>query len=126
MHLSELPTDSGYFVRSLGPGSIRIVDDEYSHSLILHPEHGVTRWPVESLESLDAPSLEPLIALEPEIVLLATGRRMRFPDHDLRLEFLRRSIGLEVMTLDAAARTFNVLAGEARNVVAALIWEPGD
>ena len=38
---------------------------------------------------------------------------------------LRNNVGLEVMTLESAARTFNILASEDRRVVAALIWEPG-
>jgi uncharacterized protein len=35
--------------------------------------------------------------------------------------FYSREIGIEVMTTDAACRTFNVLVSESRNVVAALI-----
>jgi uncharacterized protein len=43
--------------------------------------------------------------------------------------FYRRNIGVECMTTRAACRTFNVLAGERRNVVAALLPpgnDPGD
>jgi len=124
MQLTEQPTDSRFFVRSLGPRSIRIVDEEYDHSLILDPERGVEPWPVDSVEGLSEASIQPLLAREPDVVLLATGRKMQFPEHALRIEFLRRNIGLEVMTLEAAARTFNILAAEERKVLAAMIWEP--
>ena len=41
-----------------------------------------------------------------------------FPPQAVLAQFLRRGIGLETMDNAAAARTFNVLAGEGRNVVA--------
>lgn len=125
MQLTEQTPDSRYFIRSLGPESIRIVDTDYAESLLLEPEAGVTRWPVTDVESLSRADLRPIVEREPEVVLLASGRTLRFPSQELRIELLRRNIGVEVMTLDAAARTFNVLAGEERRVLAALIWEPG-
>ena len=124
MQLTEHKPDSRYFIRSLGPESIRIVDTDYAESLLLEPEAGITPWPVPDIASLSQGDLEPVIARDPEIVLLASGRTLRFPSQEIRIELLRRGIGVEVMTLDAAARTFNVLAGEERRVLAALIWEP--
>jgi uncharacterized protein len=124
MQLTEQPTDSRFFIRSLGPASIRIVDEDFSHSLLLDPERGVEPWAIDSVAELTEEAIQPLLAREPDVVLLATGRAMRFPDHALRVEFLRRNIGLEVMTLEAAARTFNILAAEERRVLAAIIWEP--
>jgi len=122
MQLSEQAPEDRYFVRSLGPDSIRIVDEDWRQSLLLTPG-AVTPWPVSTLDQLNDEALAPILAHQPDVVLLATGRRMRFPDHRTRVELLRRNIGLEVMTLDAAARTFNVLAGEERRVLAAMIWE---
>ena len=37
------------------------------------------------------------------------------------IEVIRRGIGLEVMTTDAACRTFNILASDGRKVVAGLL-----
>ena len=122
MQLSEQAPEDRYFVRSLGPDSIRIVDEDWRQSLLLTPG-AVTPWPVSTLDQLNDAALAPILAHQPDVVLLATGRRMRLPDHRVRVELLRRNIGLEVMTLDAAARTFNVLAGEERRVLAAMIWE---
>ena len=39
----------------------------------------------------------------------------------LRAEFATRRIGLEVMEIGAACRTYNVLVGEERRVLAALL-----
>jgi len=118
----HLPEDS-YFVHSLSDSDIRIVDTTYRESLLLTPDTGVRRWPVESLEALEVDHLESVFEYRPDVLLLASGRRQRFPKRDIQIALLRRNIGLEVMTLDAAARTFNVLASEDRRVMAALIWE---
>jgi uncharacterized protein len=125
MQLTEHPPDSRYFIRSLGPESMRIVDTDYSESILLGPESGVSAWPVTDVDALTQADLQPIFERDPEVVLLASGRTLRFPAREIRIELLRRNIGVEVMTLDAAARTFNVLAGEERRVLAALIWEPG-
>lgn len=125
MQLTENRPDEQYFIHSLGPDAIRIVEERYSRSLILSPFKGVREWPVESVDALKTDHLAPILEWTPDVVLLATGRTQRFPSRDIQIEMLRNNIGLEVMTLEAAARTFNVLASEDRRVVAALIWEPG-
>ena len=62
----------------------------------------------------------PLFALAPEVVVLSTGARQVFPRAALRAEFATRKIGLEVMEIGAACRTYNVLVGEERRVLAAI------
>ncbi len=64
--------------------------------------------------------LEVLRSLEPEILLLGTGARLRFPPPDCMAVFLQQGIGMEVMDTAAACRTYNILLGEGRRVVAAL------
>ena len=68
--------------------------------------------------------LAPLLALEPEVILLGSGATQVFPPAAAMAACLGRGIGLEVMTNAAAARTFNVLAGEGRRVVAGFILNP--
>jgi len=125
MQLTENRPEEQYFIHSLGPDAIQIVETRYSQSVVLSPASGVQQWPVDSVDALEKQHLRPILDLRPDVVLLATGRQQRFPSREIQLEMLRSNIGLEVMSLDAAARTFNVLAGEDRQVVAALIWEPG-
>ena len=124
MQLTENRPEEQYFIHSLGPDAIRIVEDRYSRSVILSPSEGVRDWPVEGIDELEPRHFDPILAWAPDVVLLASGRTQRFPSREIQVEMLRNNIGLEVMTLEAAARTFNVLASEDRRVVAALIWEP--
>ena len=67
--------------------------------------------------------MQQLLALGSEIILLGTGSRLRFPPAPLLRLFLAARIGLEVMDLQAACRTYNILAAEGRNVAAALLFD---
>ena len=58
-----------------------------------------------------------------EIVLLGTGARQRFPHPRLTRALAQAGIGLEVMDLQAACRTYNILVAEERKVAAALLFE---
>ena len=74
--------------------------------------------------SLAVGDLEPLLALQPEVILLGSGAAQVFPPAATLAACLGRGIGIEVMTNAAAARTFNVLAGEGRRVVAGFVFGP--
>ena len=54
-------------------------------------------------------------------MVLITGATQVFPPAAVMAACLQRGVGLEVMTNDAAARTFSVLAGEGRRAVAGFI-----
>ena len=56
-------------------------------------------------------------------MLLGTGARQRFPHPRLTAELAQAGIGLEVMDLQAACRTYNILVAEERKVAAALLFE---
>ena len=62
-----------------------------------------------------------VLALEPEVILLGSGATQVFPPAAVLAHCLRRGVGMETMTNAAAARTFNVLAGEGRRVVVAFV-----
>jgi uncharacterized protein len=91
-------------------------------SVIVTPEH-VLPWQATSFETLSAADLEPLAALGAEIVLLGTGPRQRFPHPRLTASLAKAGIGVEVMDLKAACRTYNILVAEERKVAAALLFE---
>ena len=57
----------------------------------------------------------------PDMVILGIGERLIHPPAAVRQAFRDAGIGLEVMDTATACRTYNLLAGEGRNVAAALI-----
>jgi uncharacterized protein len=78
-------------------------------------------WRPPQVDALAIADFDALLALEPEIVLLGTGGRRRPPPPALQADFAARGIGLEVMDIRAACRTYNLLLGEYRAVAVALL-----
>ncbi len=110
-------------VRAFDTRSVVVNETRYTSSLILSPQHVTGDWAVSSLEDFDEAACEPILAYDAEIVLLGTGHEHRQVAARFLAWFAARGRGLEVMDTGAACRTFNVLAGEERRVVAALIME---
>lgn len=92
----------------------------HRHSVILTPA-AVTVWEVAAVAELTARHFERLADLGAEVVLLGTGARLTFVPAALTQALMRRRIGLEVMDTPAACRTYNILAGDGREVAAGLI-----
>jgi uncharacterized protein len=81
----------------------------------------VTDWPASSIEELTADHLAAILELKPEIAVIGSGATFKFPDPARLAPLHQARIGVEVMDTPAACRTYNILLGEGRNVVAALI-----
>jgi len=122
----SLDRPEGYlFVRRVDARSVTLIDRELHDSFLLAPDRAIEHWPVDTAAALDAAHVEALLALHPELVILGTGERQVFPAAAFMAGFLRKGVGIEVMDNAAAARTYNLLAGEGRRVVAGFILPPG-
>ena len=104
-----------------GAGYVEVNRTRYSGSLVVGAETMVTDWPLESIDALAADHLAAILEMKPEIVLLGTGAAFAFPEPALLAPLREARVGVEVMDTAAACRTYNILLGEGRNVVAALI-----
>lgn len=121
MELTLERPDYEFFLRG-ADGTVALVNDHrLTRSFVLAPDHLVEDWPVTDAAALSADDLAPLLALEPEVILLGSGGRQVFPPAAAMAACLRRGVGIEAMTNAAAARTFNILAGENRRVVAGFV-----
>ncbi len=116
----EVPQDL-LFVRSVGEKGIRVSDKYYNSSFILTGQQIISDWNVTSTNDIDQASLQVVFDLQPELVLIGTGKAQVFLPPAVQALFFQRGIGFEVMTTDAACRTFNILITEGRQVVAALL-----
>lgn len=106
-----------------GDGYVAINGERHEGNLIVLPESIIAGWTNATVETLEAADMEKLLALKTGIVLLGTGSRLRFPPGRLLRPFAPAGIGLEVMDLPAACRTYNILASEGREVAAALLFD---
>ena len=120
MKFTQQRPDGINLIRRYGADFIAIGDEEIRSSCIVSAT-SIESWTPKSVDELALEHLAPLFALHPEVVVLSTGARQVFPRASLRAEFASRKIGLEVMEIGAACRTYNVLVGEERRVLAAML-----
>lgn len=125
MQLSHELPDYAYSLRAADGHSAKVNDRVLTRSFILAPSALQEDWRPHDVATLTPEDLAPLLALQPEVILLGTGERQVFPSAAVLAAGLTRGVGIEVMSNAAAARTFNVLAGEARKVVAGFLLSGG-
>ena len=109
------------FIRGYGRGELKINDKLYQQSLIVSATTIQSEPALTDVGGLDDARIAYILGLKPEVVLLGTGQRQVFPNASVGARFLQAGVGFEVMDTGAACRTFNVLVGEQRQVVALLL-----
>lgn len=123
LHSDKLDIQS---VTGYGDGWIAVNGQRHFHSLILTPKGELLPWPCARFESLEAGHFEMLAgqaAEPPELIVFGSGSKLRFAPPTLLQGLMAMRIGVETMDTAAACRTYNILAGEGRRVVAALLLE---
>lgn len=121
MKLSLESAGASHVIRGYAKGQVRVDDRVLTRSFLVAAQVLVADWPPQSLAELRAEHLQQVADLEPEILLLGVGTHQAFPPPAVLAPLYRRQIGIEVMTTDAACRTYNILRAEDRRVVAALL-----
>ena len=116
---SDVQTITGY-----GPGWIGVNGEKLTHSVLIGSQGQRLAWGCERFEDLQASHFAPLSDMGAELVIFGSGSRIRFPQPAWLAALMHRRIGLETMDTAAACRTYNILAGEGRNVVLAALIEP--
>lgn len=103
------------------PSALWVQGVAYAHSILVPWSGAVQRWPAAVPGDLQPAHFEALLALQPELVIFGSGPRLSFVRPAMYRALIDRHIGIETMDTPAACRTYNVLAGEGRQVVAALL-----
>ena len=109
-------------ITGYGEGYVMVNGERHASSLVVLADR-VEDWSAERFDALTAEDFGFLKELGVEIVLLGTGPRQRFPHPRLTAALAQAGIGLEVMDVQAACRTYNILVAEERRVAAALLFE---
>ena len=110
-----------------GPGWVGIasngVAEKIERSIVIGSGGEKFDWNCERFEHLTEAHFEALAATQPELVVFGSGARLRFAPPGLMRTLMQSRIGVETMDTLAACRTYNILAGEGRRVIAALLIE---
>ena len=117
----HLAKPAGNIVSGLGTGWVRIGATEYRANVVLTPATIIADWASGGFDGLTEADFAALIEGAPDVVLLGTGAKLRFPSPRLTRPLVEAGIGLEVMDTAAACRTYNILAAEGRKVAAGLL-----
>lgn len=120
----ESPEDT-LLVEAYGDGGFRLMGRRVEGSLFVR-ESGFFPFPAAELSTLEAAHIAKALAdfPDPEILIIGTGPEMALLPKALRLHLEEQGIGYDVMSTGAAARTYNVLTIEGRNVAAILLQVP--
>lgn len=121
MQLTLETPEHAYVLRGADGRSALVNDRRLSTSFVVSPDVLVEDWPVAAVGLLTPELLEPLLALKPDVIVIGSGSRQAFAPASTQAACLQAGVGFEVMSNDAAARTYSVLAGEGRRVVAGFI-----
>ncbi|WP_426147682.1 Mth938-like domain-containing protein [Polaromonas sp. DSR2-3-2] len=100
------------------------VAEKIDYSVVIGSRGEKLPWDCQRFEQLTAEHFALLAGMKPELVIFGSGTRLRFPPPAFLRGLMAQRIGLETMDTLAACRTYNILAGEGRHVVAALLIEP--
>ena len=108
-------------ITAYGDDYVKVNGARHDSSVIVTPNE-VKQWSAADFEHLKEQDFAELATLGADIVLLGTGPRQRFPHPKLTASLGAARVGLEVMDLKAACRTYNILVAEARKVALALLF----
>ena len=120
MRFAQDDSEGRFQIQAYGPGKLTVNAEILTHSFIVSPERLIRDWAPQTFEDLTHEHLSVAAELRPEILILGTGARQRFPHPEVIGQLQSQGIGVEVMDTAAACRTYNVLVSERRRVAAAL------
>ncbi|MBT9476240.1 Mth938-like domain-containing protein [Polaromonas sp.] len=110
-----------------GPGWVGLgrngIAEKIEHSVVIGSGGEKFDWNCAHFEKLTAEHFALLADTRPELVIFGSGARLRFPPPAFLRVLMAQRIGIETMDTLAACRTYNILAGEGRRVIAALLIE---
>lgn len=122
MHINLESTDS-HSIQAYSDEVIRVNSVDYSKSLIISSHEIISDWPIRSIQQLDAQLLEPLLLSKAKVIIIGHQQLGLQVPPAIMQTLVEHRIGLEVMSIGAACRTFNVLLHEKREVVIGIIVE---
>lgn len=126
MEFSLDPGSATYKIKSYHEGCVNINGQDYTESLIIMPEKLILNWKVKSIEDLTIEHFKNIAELLPQVVIVGIGNETKHLDKKILAPLLEKNIGVEIMSMKSACRTYTILMSEGRNVAACLILlDPG-
>jgi uncharacterized protein len=120
MRFTMDPTAAPLSVRRYDDNGVVIGERLLTRPFVVTADRLIAEWTTQPLAALQVADLDPVFALDIELLLIGTRAAERIAPLAIRRLCRARGLALESMELGAACRTFNVLLAEGRLVGAAL------
>jgi uncharacterized protein len=117
------PRSTLFAITAYGDAHVAINGRALHRSLLILPDRIDELWGPADFASLTSEHLMPLVGVACDVLLLGSGVKQRFPPPVLLRPLIEAGRAIEVMSTQAACRTYNILSAEGRLVAAALIIE---
>jgi len=121
MDLSETISRHPNIIKSANANNCHFYHRSYDQSIIIPWDAAIEPVEFKEVRKLTIKLIKKLAKMQPEVILLATGKHIEFPDTDILTPLLKANIGFEVLNNQAAARTFNILMSEDRKVLCLML-----
>jgi uncharacterized protein len=118
----QLETPELHAVQAYTDEMLTVNGIDYRGSLILSREEIIPNIELKSIDAIDEKFIDLLIKNKPKIIIIGHKETGKFLSLDIVALLAKQQIGIECMSLDAACRTFNLLLGEGREVIAGLLF----
>ena len=122
MQLQINQTETRYVFNAYGEHFVSAAGTRHTQNIALMPDRLITNWTNAEFNTLKLADFEFLVSLNADIILLGTGKQLRFPPPELLQPLVKAQKSIEVMDIHAACRTYNMLVSEGRHVLAALLF----
>lgn len=120
MHIS-LEASSKHTVMAYSDTQIKINNTTYCENIIVDANTIDTSWN-QSGTFLSEDAITSLIKLQPEVILIGCDKaRASLTPESIKL-LVQAGVGIEIMSIGASCRTFNVLLSEGRKVALGVIF----
>lgn len=117
----HLDTSESNLVTDYGENFISVNSRRYDQAVVVSKDQLHTDWPDKEIRELELNDFAAVLATNPELIVLGTGKAHKFAHPRLATELHAKGCALEVMNTGAACRTYNVLISERREVTAVLL-----
>lgn len=109
-------------IDAYGNGGFRFADMSHRGSVLALPS-GIRAWDVSGPDGFTTEAFAAVLAERRaiDVLLIGAGRNIAVLPDALVWMFREARIGVDVMATGAAARTYNIMLGEGRQVAAALV-----
>ncbi|HCL93616.1 MAG TPA: hypothetical protein DIC24_03230 [Gammaproteobacteria bacterium] len=108
-------------IASCGPRGVVVAEKTFTQSFLIAPDGTPADWEVRGFSALSPARLEQLCLVESDVLMIGTGVTQCFPDAGLTQILAKHGRSVEFMNSRTACSTFNVLALDDRQVMAAII-----